>query len=96
MKFNATIVSADECPYFLPDQAICAIYHDTTDACHPGGYPEGDVGGPLVTEAIDDQQTMVGLVRNPRGCPTILNDFPEVYTKISPFVDWINQTIKEQ
>ena len=72
---------------------VCAIY---TDACNPRGYQEGDIGGALtVIDHSTHLRTMVGMVRNPRGCPSIMPDYPEVYTKVFNFVDWINQTIAD-
>ena len=53
---------------------------------------QGDIGGPLIAadpKSPEHNQALIGVVRNTRGCPSLTPDFPEVYTKVSAFLDWI-------
>ena len=53
---------------------------------------QGDIGGPLIAadpKSPEHNQALIGVVRNTRGCPALTPDFPEVYTKVSAFLDWI-------
>jgi len=91
MKFSVNIDPTVNCHFFLPDQAVCGQYFDGGyNAC--GAYPDGDIGGPLIAadpKSPEHNQALIGVVRNTRGCPSLTPDFPEVYTKVSAFLDWI-------
>ena len=53
---------------------------------------QGDIGGPLIAadpKSPEHNQALIGVVRNTRGCPSLTPDFPEVYIKVSAFLDWI-------
>lgn len=65
----------------LLDQWMCTLW--------PGGGKDacrGDSGTPAF-EVVNDQTYIVGLVSFGISCAT--PQFPGVYTKVSPFIDWI-------
>ncbi|XP_033229489.1 mite allergen Der p 3-like [Belonocnema kinseyi] len=63
----------------IHDSQICAFDPDVKKgACH------GDSGGPLTVEG-----KLVGLVSWSKGCAEI--DHPTVYTRVSKFLDWIDE-----
>lgn len=74
--------------YYDPEEVkpsnICAIGSDdiTRISC------DGDSGGPLVTK-IDDEFTIIGIVSfgTDMGC---LEGFPDCYTRITCYLDWIS------
>lgn len=47
----------------------------------------GDSGGPLVSN-----DTLIGLVSWSIGCA---RGYPDVYTKVYAYLDWINQNMNE-
>uniref|UniRef100_A0A452IEZ0 Peptidase S1 domain-containing protein n=1 Tax=Gopherus agassizii TaxID=38772 RepID=A0A452IEZ0_9SAUR len=59
-------------------------YNPTTMLC--AGSPHGDSGGPLVCDGV-----VQGIVSNgnPDGRP------PSIYTRISKFIPWINETLQK-
>ena len=65
--------------YTIADTMICA---GTTGKgpCH------GDSGGPLV----DEKGLLIGIVSWGNGCA---RGYPGVFTKVSYFLDWINQSM---
>lgn len=72
----------------IDDTKLCAG-EKGKDAC------SGDSGGPLF---VSDQQTVpvytqYGIVSYGRGCAR--EEFPGVYTRISSYVNWINETMRE-
>ncbi|XP_051550328.1 granzyme-like protein 1 isoform X2 [Myxocyprinus asiaticus] len=82
MEVDVTIIDKKACQkywkkYYYPTKMLCAGGH--------GGFCQGDSGGPLVCD-----KTAVGVVSfNENGncdSPTL----PNVYTKISMFLTWIN------
>lgn len=70
----------------ITENMICAYY--------PGGGKgscQGDSGGPLVVNTNNGWQ-QVGIVSHGIGCAD--ENFPEVYTRISQYTDWIDSIIK--
>lgn len=64
-------------PYPVKNSEICTLTQLGEGACH------GDSGGPLAV-----QNTLVGIVSWGRPCAI---GYPDVYTKVSSYVDWISQ-----
>ncbi|KTF88950.1 hypothetical protein cypCar_00042854, partial [Cyprinus carpio] len=86
MEANMNILNQEECQrkwgnIYLASQMICAHGH--------GGSCHGDSGGPLVCG-----DTAVGVTSF--GSNKLCNspEQPNVYTKISAYLPWIHQTIK--
>lgn len=52
------------------------------------GQCSGDSGGPLVVEGVQ-----VGIV-SWSVKPCMIHPYPGVYTKVSHFIDWINENMK--
>lgn len=51
---------------------------------------QGDSGGPLI---IDER--VIGILSFGRqGCPDAIN-YPEVFTRVEPFISWINYIMKK-
>ncbi|XP_048362726.1 vitamin K-dependent protein C-like isoform X1 [Sphaerodactylus townsendi] len=70
----------------VSDNMLCAgIVGDQRDSCH------GDSGGPMVTQ-FKNTWFLVGLVSWGEGCGK-LDNFG-IYTKVSSYLEWINQQIK--
>ncbi|KAK9979005.1 hypothetical protein ABG768_012452 [Culter alburnus] len=86
MEANTTVLSQAECKKkwkdeFSEQQMIC-VYG-------PGGTCSGDSGGPLICEGTAVGVTSFGLnghCNSPDG--------PNVYTKISAYIKWINKVIR--
>lgn len=80
-------ISHDECvtrhadtPRPIVTSEICTLTKQGEGACH------GDSGGPLAV-----QNTLVGIVSWGRPCAV---GYPDVYTRVSAFVDWILENAK--
>ncbi|XP_072175569.1 uncharacterized protein [Diadema setosum] len=74
-------------PEFRADSMICAGYQaGEVDTC------SGDSGGPLMCEGTDGRWHLVGITSYGNGCAR--PSFPGVYTRVSPFIDWINSHIQ--
>lgn len=70
----------------ISDNMLCAgILGDKRDSCH------GDSGGPMVTQ-FKNTWFLVGLVSWGEGCGK-LDNFG-IYTKVSSYLEWIDQQIK--
>jgi len=70
----------------LTEYMLCAGYlKGGTDTC------QGDSGGPLVC-GVGDTYTIWGITSFGNGCAEPF--YPGIYTKVSKFVDWINQEIR--
>jgi len=69
----------------LNDQQLCA-YEPVAqrDTC------QGDSGGPLLVD-VNGRQELAGITSFGLGCGS-LNSVPAVYTKVSDYADWINET----
>jgi secreted trypsin-like serine protease len=69
-----------------PDQQLCAGYADgLADTC------QADSGGPLML-FTDQHWELVGIVSYGIGCGQTM--LPGVYTRVSAFLDWINDRIR--
>jgi len=85
-QVQVNVVNSDECVAdfdggVIPEQMICAA-SPGKDAC------QDDSGGPLF--AGEDGE-IVGIVSWGRGCAD--PDFPGVYTRVSQYSEWIQNTI---
>ncbi|XP_077193076.1 beta-fibrinogenase brevinase-like [Paroedura picta] len=83
---NITILETELCedkfPCIVPENILCAgILEGGKDSCR------GDSGGPLICDGI--LQGIVSLGGNPCGQPNL----PAVYTSISRYASWIQETI---
>lgn len=79
---NSRTISYEECQARQPshpiyESQVCALTRAGEGACH------GDSGGPLVSL----NNTLVGLVSWGTPCG---RGYPDVYTKVYSFLDWIN------
>ena len=59
---------------------ICAG-EEGRDSC------QGDSGGPMV----DSEGLLIGIVSWGQGCAD--KDYPGVYTEVSAYITWINETL---
>lgn len=79
---------------------VCTVRHpgmiDTSHICTSGvsqvGFCGGDEGAPLVVEPAFGQYLQVGVASfySPSGCQS---GAPSVFTRITPFVAWIEQNM---
>ncbi|CAK1552927.1 unnamed protein product [Leptosia nina] len=85
---NVTALSVDDCqskfnginPVY--DTQICSLTRAGEGACH------GDSGGPLV-----ENNRVVGIVSWGMPCA---KGYPDVYTRVYSFLDWIQEEMKEK
>ncbi len=79
--------SVNNFPFKIIPSMLCQVI-DRTSPCY------GDSGGPLVTKINNDKRyTQVGIVSTgPQVCAND-KDPNGVYTKVSHFVDWVENTI---
>lgn len=75
-------------PNFLPDILSCV---QTTNP-YVYALPQGDSGGPLVC-MINKHMTLVGIISWGIGCGQ--KDVPGVYTKVTNYIDWIQDNMKQ-
>ncbi|ALC48331.1 Ser7 [Drosophila busckii] len=78
--------------YALTEGQLCASGGINVDSC------SGDSGGPLTVEAYTPQRDrfvyLAGIVSyGKKRCGR--TDFPGVYTRVSSYMDWIEQTIRD-
>ena len=50
-----------------------------------------DSGGPLTVKGEDGKFSVIGVVSWGEGCA---KGYPGVFTKVTPYLDWINESIK--
>jgi len=72
--------------FHIFDEMVCSG-HDVDDK----GFCSGDSGGPMICK-IDNVWTQVGIVSWTNLCGEINN--PDVYTRVSRYIDWINEKVK--
>lgn len=74
---------------FDPTIMLCAGWpQGGHDAC------QGDSGGPLVQkQPLTDTSVLVGIVSFGKGCAR--QDSPGVYTRVSAYIDWIENRINQ-
>ncbi|XP_073956770.1 serine protease persephone-like isoform X2 [Choristoneura fumiferana] len=96
LKANVTVVGREKCgqyygnwrklPAGIVARQLCAGDPDgLQDAC------QGDSGGPLQgTTASDGQYRLIGVTSFGRGCGATV---PGVYTRIAPYLDWIENIV---
>jgi len=69
----------------VTENMICAEPTDGRDACSGFG------GGPLAVQAQDGSYSQIGILSFGRGCAN--KGYPGVYTRVTSFLDWIQETI---
>jgi len=86
-----------------PDSQVCGWYGDTYKhqtmlcaGCMEGNIDacQGDSGGGLVVVAENGDPILAGIVSWGNGCAKPY--FPGIYTRVSAFVDWVEQTTSVQ
>lgn len=82
---NARTLSYESCKNILSpnpifESQVCAFGASNQGACH------GDSGGPLVTSSNVANNTLVGIVSGGIPCA---RGYPDVYTRVYSFLDWI-------
>lgn len=90
-QVDVPIVSTDDCRRRygpeIDSTQLCAGYESGgKDSC------QGDSGGPLVVQGAVDDWTLVGVVSYGNGCAAA-GGWYGVYTRVSPFVPWIQQVM---
>lgn len=80
---NASTLSYERCkniftPYPIYENQVCAFATSGQGACN------GDSGGPLLSA---ENNALVGVVS--WGIPPCASGFPDVYTRVYSFLDWI-------
>lgn len=71
----------------MANSQLCAGGEDGIDTC------SGDSGGPLMYAGPDNVWKIYGIVSfGTSACG--MKDFPAIYTKVSYYLDWINQNIQ--
>ena len=73
--------------FTISERKICAgiFKFGGKDSC------QGDSGGPLWFDRNKGTPELVGIVSSGRGCARPY--YPGIYTKVSMFIDWINNII---
>lgn len=95
-EINLPVISNSECMdwytkagsrQYIPENTfLCAGYEEGgMDAC------SGDSGGPLVSFRGDQRAEIIGIVSWGLGCGA--EGKPGVYTRVTEFLDWVDQTI---
>ncbi|XP_034935567.1 transmembrane protease serine 9-like [Chelonus insularis] len=82
-EIDLMVITHEKClnyhPAYITKSHVCTLTKVGEGACH------GDSGGPLSADGV-----LVGLVSFGRPCA---RGFPDVYTRVSAFVDWIEDTM---
>jgi secreted trypsin-like serine protease len=89
MEVSLPVVSNDECNRsygIITDNMLCAgLAEGGVDSC------QGDSGGPLVVADEEGSWYLAGVVSFGYGCARA--DYYGVYTRVSQYVEWIEETI---
>lgn len=72
---------------YVRDSVVCTTNQKSSGACH------GDSGGPLVDTTNPDSKELIGIVS--WGIPCA-QGFPDVFTRVYTYLDWIQENIDEQ
>ena len=86
------IVDKGECdtvePFSIKPGMVCAgVKQGGRDSC------QGDSGGPLVVQGGPTGWTQIGVVSFGRGCAA--KDTYGIYTRVSHYIDWVQQVTRE-
>ncbi|CAL8088726.1 unnamed protein product [Orchesella dallaii] len=77
--------SSEDIP--VTDNMLCAALPEE-DPC------KGDSGGPLIVKCSStDTFTQIGIISHGEGCA--VQDFPAIFTRVSSFIDWIQQNTQD-
>ncbi|KAK5643917.1 hypothetical protein RI129_007762 [Pyrocoelia pectoralis] len=89
---DTKLISLDECQRLYNDSRkpvtsdhLCALEGRESFTC------QGDGGGPLML-SVKNQWEQVGIVAFGKACGL---DFPSVYVKITSYLDWIKENLRE-
>jgi len=63
---------------------LCAVAPNCSGTCF------GDSGGPLVVESKTGTRQVVGIVSFGIGGCALLPFWPDVYTRVSEYLDWLS------
>uniref|UniRef100_T1J0D6 limulus clotting factor C n=1 Tax=Strigamia maritima TaxID=126957 RepID=T1J0D6_STRMM len=75
-------------PRGITDTIICAGSDTPKDAC------EGDSGGPMfIPDRLTQHWLLIGVVST--GFQCAVPGIPAIYTRITSYIDWINQNLNE-
>ena len=88
----------------IRESSVCSqvypIFNASINVC-AGGEPvsgsgtcNGDSGGPLQCRAVDQSWVQVGITSYGTPMCGLAND-PDVFTRVSAYVDWINNTLTQ-
>lgn len=81
------VISNQECHYYhdkLSSNELCTMSYIGQGLCHR------DQGGPLIIKSPDNN-VIFAVATKRYSCGS---GFPDVFTKIAPFIQWINETCK--
>ncbi|XP_036207762.1 chymotrypsin-C isoform X2 [Myotis myotis] len=86
---HATCTQSDWWGAMVKDTMVCAGGDGVTSACN------GDSGGPLNCQAESGAWEVRGIVSFGSGLGCNTHKKPAVYTRVSAYIDWINQKMQQ-